>query len=78
MQGRRMIVERGMKASFLLHFRSGLLESPIFTIVTLWTIVVLSMAYMLRIFERPYYVSLANTFDPPQNANETDIFKDFN
>jgi len=55
LQGFRTLTENKMHAHFLLHLRDGLKHHPRFDFTFIFLVAVFTLAYIIRIFERPYY-----------------------
>ena len=53
--GFRILTENNMHSHFILHLRDGLRQLPKTTFLLLFIVTVLSLSYILRIFEQPYY-----------------------
>jgi hypothetical protein len=57
MPGFRALAENNLSSHFALHLRDGLQKKPYLTFGGLFVISVLTLSYILRIFERPFYYS---------------------
>jgi len=55
LNGFRILQENGMHSHFVLHLRDGLLKYPKFTFTLLSIVTLISLSYIIRIFEQPYY-----------------------
>ena len=55
--GFRILTENNMHSHFILHLRDGLQKLPKTTFTLLVVVTVLSLSYIIRIFEQPYYYS---------------------
>ena len=53
--GKRVCQNAGFEPVFSFQVKAGMRSSPIFTFALMSVTTILSLAYMIRIFERPYY-----------------------
>ena len=64
---KRVCIERGFEQSFSFQVRSFMLKWPTSTIMVMTAGGILLFAYMIRIFERPYYWYTFNEADGPNS-----------
>jgi hypothetical protein len=75
MQGIRLLHINEMQPSFFLHLRDGLTRIPKLTYTILAVALVAVLAYILRVFERPYYY--AAYWDPSTSTVTNDEFVNY-